>query len=38
MEIAYRPEAWQVLFTALASSTAALTGLLFIAREESLPT
>jgi hypothetical protein len=31
MEIAYQAEDWQTLYTALASSTAALTGLLFIA-------
>ncbi len=31
MEYAYRADAWQALYTALASASAALTGLLFIA-------
>ena len=31
MEYAYRTEAWQALYAAVAGSAAALTGLLFIA-------
>lgn len=31
MEYAYRADAWQALYTAVASATAALTGLLFLA-------
>ena len=38
MEYAYRPEAWQALYTALASATAALTGLLFVALSLNLRT
>jgi len=30
MDEAYRPEAWQVFFTAVATASAALTGLLFV--------
>ena len=30
MGTAYRPEAWQVFFTAVATASAALTGLLFV--------
>jgi hypothetical protein len=38
MEYAYRVDAWQALYTAVAGATAALTGLLFIALSLDLPT
>ena len=37
MEYAYRADAWQALYTAVAGATAALTGLLFIALSLDLP-
>jgi hypothetical protein len=38
MEYAYRADAWQALYTAIAGAMAALTGLLFIALSLDLPT
>jgi len=38
MEYAYRVDAWQALYMAVAGATAALTGLLFIALSLDLPT
>ena len=38
MEYLYRADAWQALYTAVASATAALTGLLFIAFSLNLRT
>ncbi|MBV9019454.1 MAG: hypothetical protein JOZ71_01935 [Ktedonobacteraceae bacterium] len=38
MEYAYRAEAWQAMYTTLASATATLTGLLFVALSLDLST
>jgi hypothetical protein len=38
MDYAYRADAWQALYTAIAGSAAALTGLLFIALSFNLRT
>jgi len=38
MEYASRVDTWQALYTAVATATAALTGLLFIALSLDLPT